>query len=87
MKTEIKLAEQPDTDSFASVMGISSQREEQLCDLIGQCYDSTDTYPHAIVGIAQETDNINELVYSIFHLGAYAGEERAKDNMADFLER
>lgn len=73
-------------ESFAQAMDIDTQREGQLCDLIGQCYESTDTYPHAIVGIAQEVKNINELVYSVFHLGAFAGEERAKNELINILE-
>lgn len=78
MKTDIKVVTEPTPEHFAEALGIGTKREEQLCDLIGQCYDSTDTYPLAIAGIAQDVKNITELVYSVFHLGAFAGEERLK---------
>lgn len=86
MKTEIKIAVDTIPDTFAQALGITEKREEQLCDLIGQCYDSTDTYPQAIAGISLKTKNINELAYAIFHFGAYAGEERARQEMIQILE-
>lgn len=86
MKTELNVVTEPMPDSFAQAMSIGAKREEQLCDLIGQCYASTDTYPQAIVGITQEVKNINELVYAIFHLGCFAGNEQAKHEMIDALQ-
>jgi len=86
MRTEIKIAADPVPGNFAEALGITAKREQQLCDLIGQCYDSTDTYPQAIAGISQQTKNINELAYALFHFGTFAGEERAKENMIRILE-
>ena len=86
MKTEIIITAHPATENFAAALGIAAKRERQLCDLIGQCYDSTDTYPQAIAGIAQKVKNINELVYTVFHLGAFAGNEQAKREMVQILE-
>jgi len=86
MKTEIKIVATPGPATFAAALGIGTNREGQLCDLIGQCYESTDTYPQAIAGIAQKVKNMNELVYTVFHLGAYAGNEQAKQEMIRTLE-
>ncbi|MCB9047227.1 MAG: hypothetical protein H6550_13925 [Chitinophagales bacterium] len=86
MKTELIIADDTTNGSFASVLGIETAREEQLCDLIGQCLTSTDTYPQAIAEISKKTNNINELTYALFHLGAFAGNERAKREMIHILE-
>lgn len=86
MKTEIKIAADSTSGTFAQALAITAKREEQLCDLIGQCYNSTDTYPQAIAGISQQTKNINELAYALFHFGAFAGEERARQEMIQILE-
>lgn len=86
MKTEIKIIAAPAPENFAQALGIGNTREGQLCDLIGQCYDSTDTYPQAIADIAQQVDDMNELAYALFHLGAFAGNEQAKQAMIRKLE-
>lgn len=86
MKTELTIVSGAEPATFAQAMAIDAKREEQLCDLIGQCYDSTETYPQAIAGIAKEVDNMNELVYAVFHLGAFAGNEQAKLEIRNILE-
>lgn len=67
--------------NFAQCLGISTKREEELCELIGKCYDDTDTYPKAIEMLYLEVNNMNEYTYCLFHLGAYAGNEQARRTM------
>lgn len=86
MKTDLSIVAQPLPETFAQAMAIAAKREEQLCDLIGECYERTETYPQAIADMAKEVDNINELVYAVFHLGAYAGNEQAKQELRNILE-
>lgn len=86
MKTELNIVAQPLPETFAQAMAIATKREEQLCDLIGKCYDRTETYPQAIVDITEEVNNINELVYAVFHLGAYAGNEQARQELRNMLD-
>lgn len=78
MKNELRIVPIATAANFAQALGIGTQREEQLCDLIGKCYDDTDTYPTAIECISEQVENINELAYALFHLGAYAGNEQAR---------
>lgn len=86
MKNNLRIAPAPAAANFAQALGIGTKREEQLCDLIGQCYDDTDTYPLAIECISEHVDNLNELAYALFHLGAYAGNEQARRNILKQLE-
>ena len=86
MKNELKIVATPTADSFAAAMGIGVKRERQLCDLIEECYDGTDTYPQAIACLSQMVNSINELGYALFHLGAFAGSEQAKRELMRKLE-
>lgn len=86
MKQELKIVPQATAANFAQALGIGTQREEQLCDLIGKCYDDTHTYPMAIECISEQVNNVNELAYALFHLGAFAGNEQARRNMIKRLE-
>lgn len=86
MNKELEVVAVPVAESFAAALGIGTKREEQLCDLIGQCYERTETYPQAIAGISQQVKDINELVYSVFHLGAFAGNEQARQELISLLE-
>lgn len=72
----IELATEQTT--FAAAMGIDATRERELCDMIERCYEGTDTYPKAIACLSQVVSNINELAYCLFHMGAFAGNEQAK---------
>lgn len=86
MKNELKIVPEVQAANFAQAMGIGTKREGQLCDLIGQCYDDTDTYPLAIECISEHVNNINELAYALFHLGAFAGHEQARRSMLRKLD-
>ncbi|HYD19958.1 MAG TPA: hypothetical protein VEB40_00680 [Flavipsychrobacter sp.] len=86
MKTELTIVAKPAAESFAAAMGIGVSRERQICDLIEECYDGTDTYPQAIACLSQMVNSINELGYALFHLGAFAGSEQAKREMIKTLE-
>jgi hypothetical protein len=86
MKNELRIVPALTAANFAQALGIGTQREEQLCDLIGKCYDDTDTYPLAIECISENVNNINELAYALFHLGAYAGSEQQRRMMMKRLE-
>lgn len=72
-------------ETFAGAMGISKEREQQLCELINECYIETNTYPEAVAELSARVETVNELAYSIFHIGAFAGNERAKDGMMNYL--
>ncbi|MBZ0098530.1 MAG: hypothetical protein K8F30_05575 [Taibaiella sp.] len=86
MNTELRIVAESTADSFAAAMGIGANRERQICDLIEECYDGTDTYPQAIACLSQMVNSINELAYALFHLGAFAGNEQAKRELLRKLE-
>ena len=73
-------------ETYYEALGISMERNEQLCDIIDQCYDETMTYPDAIACISRRVENLHELVYAVFHLGAFAGDKRARLEMLSHLE-
>lgn len=74
------------SETYYEALGISMERNEQLCDIIDQCYDETMTYPDAIACISRRVENLHELAYAIFHLGTFAGERHARLSMMNLLE-
>ncbi|HEY9177431.1 MAG TPA: hypothetical protein VIN07_07050 [Flavipsychrobacter sp.] len=86
MKTELRIVASPVADTFAAAMGIGVNREQQICDLIEECYEGTDTYPQAIACLSQMVNSMNELAYALFHLGAFAGNEQARRELIRKLE-
>lgn len=86
MKNELKIEPQaPAAPQLALALGISTDREGQLCDLIEKCFEDTDNYPLALGCISENVDNVNELAYAIFHFAAFAGEEHARNQMIQLL--
>ncbi len=65
-------------ESFARALSITEKRETQIDEIMDRCHSETSTYPDAIVAISQELNNVNELAYACFHLGAFAESQRTK---------
>jgi hypothetical protein len=72
-------------DTFATALGITKQREEEIDELMDQCHGETDTYPDAIASLSQHLVNANELAYASFHLGAFAESQRSKHELLNKL--
>lgn len=69
------------SESFAEALGISPEREAQIDEIMDECHGNTDTYPDAIAAISERLNNVNELAYASFHLGAFAESRRAKNEL------
>lgn len=74
-------------ETYFEALGISMERNEQLCDIIDECYERTATYPEAIACISRKVECVEELAYAIFHLGAFAGEKRARLEIMNHIEK
>ena len=72
---------QVESESFTEALGISAEREAQIDEIIDECHGDTDTYPDAIAAISERLNNVNELAYAAFHLGAFAESRRAKNEL------
>lgn len=68
-------------ESFARAMNITEQREMQIDEVMDRCHGETSTYPDAIAAISAEMQNVNELAYACFHLGAFAESQRTKHRL------
>lgn len=72
-------------ETFARAMGISTERETEIDELMDNAHDSTDTYPDAIAKLAESALNANELAYAAFHLGVFAESQRTKPEILNKL--
>jgi hypothetical protein len=68
-------------EHFATALCISAQRENEIDQIMDRCHGETTTYPDAIAAISSEVQNVNELAYACFHLGAFAESQRAKNQL------
>lgn len=70
-----------ETGTFAQAVGISTERETQLDELMDKYHHETGTYPDALAVISAELESANELAYVSFHLGAFAESQRTKQDL------
>lgn len=68
-------------ENFATALCISALREKEIDNIMDRCHGETTTYPDAIAAISSEMQNVNELAYACFHLGAFAESQRAKHQL------
>lgn len=86
MKNQVSVVAVPVADErFAGALGITTEREEEINEWIERYYDETGTYPDAIAALSTQLANANELAYAAFHLGAYAGSLRTKQELVAML--
>lgn len=65
-------------EDFARALNINADREMEIDEILETCYQLTDTYTDALAAASHRLQNINELAYASFHLGAYAESRRTK---------
>ncbi len=68
-------------DTFASALGITKEREQELDDLMDKSHEASNTYPDAIAEASKILNNANELAYIAFHMGAFAESQRSKQEL------
>jgi hypothetical protein len=86
MNNQITVTAAPAADeTFASALGIATEREARIDELMDKYHAETTTYPDAIAAISAELENANELAYASFHLGAFAESQRSKHELLQKL--
>jgi len=86
MKNTITVTATPAADeTFARALGITTEREAQIDEMMDKCHAETTTYPDAIAAISAGLENANELAYASFHLGAFAESQRSKHELLQKL--
>lgn len=73
-------------ESFATALGITKEREEELDNAMDKCHAETETYPDALAKLTASLDiTANELAYAAFHIGAYAESLRTRNSLLNKL--
>lgn len=72
-------------ETFCQAMDISSERENELDELMDKYHGDTESYPEALAGISPHLKNANELAYVSFHMGAFAESQRTKHELMNKL--
>lgn len=84
MNKSLEITTLSPTETIAQALGISHEREEELDALIDKYYQEAqeiNTYPALIAKISKHCENINEIAYACFYIGAFAESKRAKQEI------
>lgn len=66
-----------ETESLPRTLGITEEREKELDALTTRAFKDHDTFTDGFVEISKNVRHANELTYCIFHMGSFAGKQRA----------
>ena len=60
-------------ETIPAVLGISSEREKELDELVKKIHNESQTITDTFVEISKRMKHANELAYCLFHVGAHIG--------------
>lgn len=70
-----------ETANIHTSLGIADDRAKQLCDMLNEVDDKTETFGETIAEASKHTQTNEELAYVCFQIGACAQSMKAKHDL------